>query len=64
MQLGQPHRVEPVALGGVDLIETAREGVALAAARHHRELVKHAEFHFFLLSDVTPAGYFFASAYG
>jgi hypothetical protein len=62
VQFGQPHRVEPEALGRIDLLETAREGVALAAARHHRELVKHAEFHFFLLTGAPPAGYFFASA--
>ncbi len=69
MQFRQPHRVEAIALGGVDLVEGLREGVGLAAARHHRKLVKHAEFHRRFLSDrpmplPRARHYFFASAYG
>ncbi len=65
MQLGQPHRVEPVALGGIDLIERLLEGIRLALSGHHRKLVEHAEFHrrssLYAPSAVVMRGYFFAS---
>ena len=45
MQLGQPHRIEPPALGRIDLLERLGECLLLGAAGQRRKLVKHAEFH-------------------
>src|SRR5581483_6052600 len=43
VQLGQPHHVEPPALGGVDLLEGAGEGLRVALAGAPRKLVEDAE---------------------
>jgi hypothetical protein len=45
MDFGQPHDVEAPALGGVDLRHRLVEHFGLAAPRHRRKLVEHAEFH-------------------
>ena len=45
MQLGQPHRIEPPALGRIDLLERLLEGLSFGAAGERRKLVEHAEFH-------------------
>jgi hypothetical protein len=44
MDLGQPNRIKPPVLGGVDLLESGRERFGLALAWAPLELMKHAEF--------------------
>ena len=53
MNFGQPHRVQAIALGGIDLRHALVEGFRVAAPGQRRKLVKHAEFHGRLLD---PAG--------
>src|SRR6266849_2664621 len=71
VQLGQPHDVEPIALGGVDLLEGLLEGLALALPGDHRKLVEHAKFHRSPFPDRFTAAthgagsiYFLMSEYG
>ena len=45
VDLGQPHHIEAPALGGVDLSHRLVKHLRLAASRHRRKFVKHAEFH-------------------
>ena len=44
MDFRQPDRVEPPALGGIDLLESGVEGFALALSRAPLELVENAKF--------------------
>ena len=44
MDLGEPDRVEPPTLGGVDLLERGGEGLGLVLPWPPLELVEHAEF--------------------
>ncbi len=53
MDFGQPHRIETMALGGIDLRHALVERFRVAAPGQRRKLVKHAEFHERLLD---PAG--------
>ena len=45
VELGQPHRIEPPALGRIDLRERLLKGLFLGSAGKGRKLVEHAEFH-------------------
>ena len=45
MQLGEPHRVEPPALGAVHQLERLVEGRRVGLPGHGRELVEDAELH-------------------
>ncbi len=53
MDFCQPHRIETVALGGVDLRHALVERFRVAAPGQRRKLVKHAEFH---ERPLDPAG--------
>ena len=44
VDLGQPHRIETPALGGVDLLEGGREGLLVGGSGRPLKLVEHAEF--------------------
>ena len=45
MQLGEPHGIEPPALGRIDLGEGLRKSLRRPHAGRPLKLVKHAEFH-------------------
>jgi hypothetical protein len=45
VQFGQPDRVEPETLAGVDLFHGFVKGLALAPPGERRKLVERAEFH-------------------
>ena len=56
MDFGQPHRVEPPALGGIDLLEGGGERLLVGRAGGPLKLVEHAELerHSFLLCHAAP----------
>jgi hypothetical protein len=43
VDLGQPHRIKPPTLGGIDLRKRLGEGIGLALSRRALKLVKHTE---------------------
>ena len=45
VQLGQPHGVEPPALGRIDLLEGLPKSLRRACTGRVLKLVEHAEFH-------------------